>query len=154
MLSKKQGVNTQSSDRLLPPQVVFPDAEASATLATKIIDAIAQVTPGEMSAITEQELQQCVAASAIALCWHLASIKDGGRRDKLGRELWEETLGRVVAIEAAGIASTKGISIEDGFREIERAVATRGELTGLDLAIDGAESAPFEPANLSFARPK
>jgi hypothetical protein len=141
MSSKKKGVSTQSNGRLLPPEVVLPDAEASTSLATKIIDAIAQVTPGEASAITEQELEECVAASAIVLCWHLASIKGGRRRGKLLRKLWEEKLDRVLAIEAAGIASTKGISIDDGFRELKRAFARRG-----DVAIDEAETAPSEPA--------
>jgi hypothetical protein len=58
-----------------------PDSDSSvAEIEFEVINTIAQVEPAEPSDITDGELEECVAASAIALCWHLASIGNGERR--------------------------------------------------------------------------
>ena len=88
-------------------------------LFTRILVSIApRAQPGEISTISDPEIEECIEVSAIALCWHLAATADPVRRDRLTQGLMTEMLGLAVCVEAAGIAMQKGITLDEALQEI------------------------------------
>ena len=106
--------------RLMPPLVNLPRPNGRCReLFENICNAIApEAVAGRQSAITERELEDCVCAAAIALCWHLAAFGDRNRRERVIEKVMDETAEVTVAIEAAGIAMKKGITIAEALNEI------------------------------------
>jgi hypothetical protein len=73
-------------------------------LAIEIVGAIAGVAPGRPSNIEDKDLRECVTASRIALCWHLASIRDSARRYNRLRGLRRSASRCAEAINHCGMA--------------------------------------------------
>jgi hypothetical protein len=119
---RKQAERQQS--RLLPPIVRTPSmSDHCRDLFTRILVSIApQALPGEISTISDPEIEECIEVSAIALCWHLAATADPIRRDRLTQGLMTETLGLAVCVEAAGIAMQKGITLDEALQEIHDSI--------------------------------
>ena len=92
-------------------------------LADIVLHTIApEALPGQISTISDREIEECIEVSAIALCWHLAAMADPTRRDQFMQKLPNETLGLAVCVEAAGIAVQKGITWDKALREIHDSI--------------------------------
>jgi hypothetical protein len=67
----KQAEREQS--RLLPPMVSTPSmSDHCGELADIVLHTIApEAPPGQISTISDREIEECIEVSAIALCWHL-----------------------------------------------------------------------------------
>ncbi len=90
-----------------------------------------EANPGEISTISERELEQCVEVTAIALCWHLAATGDSIRAGRVIKDLMNETLGLAVGVEAAGIATKRGITLSEALQEMAESVGlTQAEERG------------------------
>lgn len=116
--------NTPSSQdeqcRLLPPLVRSPStSKRCCDLAGKILKSIIpRVQPDTASTISDQEIEECIDATAVALCWHLSAVDDQTRRAELLKELTGKIFSLVCAIEAGGVALKKNITIEQALSEI------------------------------------
>jgi hypothetical protein len=123
--------------RRVPPWVLRPESETCNLLGIKILEVVApQVQTGRTSQISNPELEECVMASAIALCWHLAAIRDAAKRDELSKSLIQQILGQVVGVEAAGIAINKSITIGEALQEIQKALKCADPNTVIEESMD------------------
>jgi hypothetical protein len=118
----KQAACEQS--RLLPPMVSTPSmSDHCGELADIVLHTIApKALPGQISTISDLEIEECIEVSAIALCWHLAAMADPIRRDRFIHKLPNETLGLAVCVEAAGITVQKGITLDEALQEIHDSI--------------------------------
>jgi hypothetical protein len=98
-----QSVNSSRNDAQKQPYPPLPLKE-TAQLAAEIVETIAGVVPGKPSNIKDKELLECATASRIALCWHLASIRDSARRYSRLRGLRRSVGKCMVAVEDVGLA--------------------------------------------------
>jgi hypothetical protein len=118
----KQGERKQT--RLLPPVVRMPSmSDRCGELADIVLHTIApEALPGQISTISDREIEELIEVGAIALCWHLAAMVDPNRRERFMQELPNETLGLAVGVEAAGIAVQKGITWHEALQEIHDSI--------------------------------
>jgi hypothetical protein len=98
-----KSANSSKNDTQKQPYPPLPLKEI-ARLAAEIIETIAGVVPGKPSDIKDKELVECVTASRIALCWHLASIKNSARRYDRLRGLRRNAARCAVAMHDLGLA--------------------------------------------------
>jgi hypothetical protein len=96
--------------RVLPPLVRPPaTSDRCCELAEGFLGSIEhQLLLCHRLSITDQEIEDYVEVSAIALSRYLASLEDAIKRDELIEELSNYTSTVVVAVEAAGIAMERG----------------------------------------------
>jgi hypothetical protein len=107
--------------RLLPPLVIRPsDSDQFIGLTENILDSMAP--RAQRGHLSDQEIEDCVEVSAIALCWHLAARGARARRDRFAEELMRETFGLMVGIEAAGIALKNGITVHEALEEMAESI--------------------------------
>jgi hypothetical protein len=120
--AQKQAEREQS--RLFPPMVSTASISGHCgELVDIVLHSIApEALPGQISRISDREIEECIEVSAIALCWHLAAMADPIRRDRFMHELPNETLGLAVCVEAAGIAAQKGITLHEALQEISDSI--------------------------------
>jgi hypothetical protein len=114
----------REQSRLLPPVVRMPSmSDHCGELAHIVLHTIApEALPGQISTISDREIEELIEVSAIALCWHLAAMVDPNRRERFMQELPNETLGLAVGVEAAGIAVQKGIIWHEALQEIHDSI--------------------------------
>ena len=100
--------------RVLPPLVRPPaTSDRCCELAEGFLGSIEhQLLLCHRLSITDEEIEDYVAVSAIALCWYLASFEDAIKRDELIEELSNDTFTIVVGVEAAGIARERGCTLD------------------------------------------
>jgi hypothetical protein len=98
--------------RVLPPLVRPPaTSDRCCELAEGFLSSIEhQLLPCHR--FTDQEIEDYVEVSAIALSWYLASLDDAIKRNELIEELSNYTSTVVVAVEAAGIAMESGVTLD------------------------------------------
>ena len=110
-------------------------------LADIVLHTIApEALPGQISTISDLEIEECIEVSAIALCWHLAAMADPIRRDRFMHKLPNETLGLAVCVEAAGIAVQKGITLDEALQEIHDSIGLSQAEEPSDLNQQQAEN--------------
>jgi hypothetical protein len=115
--------------QLLPPLVIPPEtSDRRYAFVERIIQLTSpDVVPGHRSTMSDQEIEECITVTAIALCWHFSSLRDLVKRDKLLKTFPVYTFGLMSATEAARDATKNGTTITEELRKMSRQLGVAEE---------------------------
>jgi hypothetical protein len=151
--------SSQQADRprtqLLPPLVIPQGtSENCSALVEKIIQFIwPEAAPGSESTISDQEIGDYVAVSAITLAWHFSALSDAVRRDQLLKGFSNSTFVLMVSTEAARAALTNGTTIDEELIRIGQE-AGRAEQEDGDTEHRERATAILPPSGKTIWQPK
>jgi hypothetical protein len=130
---RKGRTSSQQAERLEPqllPPLVTP--EGTSEICQGFVESIIRfmspdLTPGCVSTLSDQKIEEYVAVSAIALAWHFTALSDLARRDEFLKGFADSTFGLMVATEAARAAIKNDTTIDQELKKTNREVGIAQE---------------------------